>query len=829
MVWVGATMTHGYGQVDPALVNPQLAVDMRRPDWEATSVSYWPSYSDITSRQRAAYLAWLAHGRRSPGVPISYVFLFFYGLERRVLDAIDLQTAHTRPGLDELATIRAEIEGLRTVYADEFAADHSGSSFDRYSSSLVDVIDAITAANADTFPSIPEYGPNIWQMPLALKVALGRMARDRVPISADWALAWAWLHPRIYTRTPQRRCRAEFDTLFKLRYTARNGDGLRVRSVKGKVKLDYQGASIVSRYKPIEISALPEVSDQERPVQVLAALAEQVSNDLDAFSRWLGRHPDDKTSLAAIATLPVELVDTTASATLASLVMWASDAVSGRESAVIDSRPALQLWSSPKFGKADAVALANLLQKLGYGIEPDVRCGGPTLVPGPMVLFHAKPDTPHTAGRSYSAATLVAHLGVTVAAADGHVDQAELDQITHQLKSALSLTDGEHQRLAAHIAWLTATGVKLTGLKTRLEPLTTGERETLADFVAAVAAADGVITATESRAVDKIHTLLGLDPTGAARRLHNAITARAANAPVASVVSEPVTIRTATSPAPGYAIPPAPQPDSAMPSYAGRHGRPSEAAVVASSGFVLDEQLIADRRADTATVAALLTRIFDDDPDTPPGDPISTISAATSSQRPDPMKSVTADGPAPLDAGHRELLDALAERNSWYRVEFDKLAAANHLDPDEALTALNQASVAASGRALISGVERLTVDAEAHPHLQAAQTRAPEMHGAVAPTAPQAAVAGVSSGTARPGGTFHAGLDAAHSALLDALAPQTTWFRVQFEALAADNGLLPDAALELLNNAALDVCDDLLLDGAERLTVNQYALTEMLE
>ena len=47
-------------------------------------MTYWPSYSEISSAARTAYVDWLASGRR-PGAHIGYVFLFFYGIERRVL------------------------------------------------------------------------------------------------------------------------------------------------------------------------------------------------------------------------------------------------------------------------------------------------------------------------------------------------------------------------------------------------------------------------------------------------------------------------------------------------------------------------------------------------------------------------------------------------------------------------------------------------------------------------------------------------------------------------------------------------------------------------
>ncbi|MGH2217805.1 TerB N-terminal domain-containing protein, partial [Enterococcus faecalis] len=67
MLYVGRQLAAavGYGP-DPALIDPRLPLDFRRPDWAAGSVGYWPSYSDITPGARAAYLTWLADGRRAP-------------------------------------------------------------------------------------------------------------------------------------------------------------------------------------------------------------------------------------------------------------------------------------------------------------------------------------------------------------------------------------------------------------------------------------------------------------------------------------------------------------------------------------------------------------------------------------------------------------------------------------------------------------------------------------------------------------------------------------------------------------------------------------------
>lgn len=855
MVWVGSSMAHQYGRADPALINPTLPVDVAHPDWAAAGVDYWPSYADLTAQQRAAFLAWLSHGRRAPGAAISYVFLFLYGLERRVLDLLNPNSQPTSAEVAELVQIRDELAGLRATYAVPTGSDHPANSFDRYCGALVDLIDSVLAATQPPLPPVPDYVARTWEVPLTMKVALSRIVASNQAIPVEWALAWAWMHPDVYTRTPQRRCQDEFDALFRARYAARHSDGLRVQPGSDPITLEYHGASTTAGSIRIVLS-LSNVSDQAQAVQALSVLVEECNNELDAYSRWVGRHPGDHTSLAAVSMLPVELLDPAEGSPLADLLTWARSVLGDGHIAVTDPDQLLRFWGVERPGKAHSVAIGNMLQKLGFGMEPDVRCGGPVLGSEPMVLFRAQPDTPHAAGSAYAAATLVAHFGVAVAAADGHVDDGEVEQIVRHLDMTLTLSPGERGRLQAHVAWLGAAGVKMTGLKRRLEPLTTAERVTLADFVATVAAADGVIEPAESRTVDKIHTLLGLDPATAAGRLHAAMTRLAASDTSGSAATEPVTILPGSAPEQGHRIP-APQqvigasPPSTTGRYVSRHGaaEPDEPEI---SGFSLDAELIAARRADTEQVSALLTRILED---TDTDDGISLgISGGQTSDAPNPAVQLAEPAdttpeqastlpPVSLDAAHRTLLDALTERTNWYRVEIDRLALALHLEPALTLEALNDASRAASNTPLITGAERLTINIDALTALTAAAQPAdpvPEPNVAQAPqpstdsTSPLSVTTVTEHSAYDRGATgtksqvLHAGLDEAHSALLHALTAQSAWFRVQFETLANDHGLLPDAALERLNDAALDACDDLLLDGGERLTVNEYALTEML-
>ena len=46
--------------------------------------------------------------------------------------------------------------------------------------------------------------------------------------------------------------------------------------------------------------------------------------------------------------------------------------------------------------------------------------------------------------------------------------------------------------------------------------------------------------------------------------------------------------------------------------------------------------------------------------------------------------------------------------------------------------------------------------------------------------------------------------------------------------LAEKHGLLPDGALDTINDAALELCDEMLCEGDQVLTLNQEVLKEML-
>ncbi|MFI6713293.1 TerB N-terminal domain-containing protein [Nonomuraea sp. NPDC050478] len=653
LLYVGTQLTAPSGySADPALINPALPVDLRRPDWGGQGLDYWPSYSDIPPHSRAAYLSWLADGRRFPQAPIGYVFLYFYGLERRVLH--DLQRDRSSAAF-ELPIIHQEVRRLLRIYGGQKA-------FNRYAGQFEQVLDLLATGAPERDPAPPptrDYPP-----PLRLRAGLGALAAQGVPVPAEWALTWIRSHPEYYPRTPATRCAAEFDALFLRRYAARYGKGLLVRPGRKEVTLDYRPASAGFRgVAALTLPGIPDVLGYAAPTRKLVALADECTSDLEAYSRYLGRVPDGQRSVQAQALLPAELMNLSGGVA-GQAIAWAHQRLDTREFAVVPVSEFSTFISSPqaaKLVKKDVVALAQVLGRAGVGVEPDPRLGGAVLTSGSMVLFTA-PDGPTAAASdAYQAATLLLHLAAAVSAADGDFDETEQRHLSNHLERALHLTAEERRRLHAHLRWLTVTPVKLTGLTRRIAGIDAGQRQYVAEFLTAVAGADGRISPDEVKTLTKIYRLLELDPALLA------VSTRPMPA------TEPVVVRPA-QPERGYAIP--------------QRTEQTVAPLVR-----LDEAAIAAKLAETARVGALLGSIFTEDETPPAAAPLPAAAPV-----------------AGLDGQHSGLVRELASGEQVSRARFEHLAARWKLLPDGALDRINEAAYELAGEPLLDGDDPIRVD-----------------------------------------------------------------------------------------------------------------------
>ncbi|MDQ3288378.1 MAG: TerB N-terminal domain-containing protein [Pseudomonadota bacterium] len=560
MLYVGTTMAAANdGSTDPCLINPRLSV-ARSGDFRERHTNYWPSYCDISSTGRRAYLNWLADGRSHPECDIGYVFLFFYGLERRII--------HDTRADDQLKSewpaIRDELRRLLAIYSEQ-----SGS-FRRYAGELLNYIELAFATDRLYEQTIPDL-PRTYELPPYIRLALGQAAVDRVPVPAQLALAWVRLNPETYLRTAATRCPEEFERLFVLRYHDALGDGLVLPKNRTKLKLVYQAASSGFHGSRITMTYgdVPDVTALIAPIRTLNEIVSQCTDELGPFSRAVGKDASVRDSLDGLLMLPATLWPPEASQRLKAL----TDSMKGGMLTRSLHEIVADLGGASSDPTRDRVrALARSLESVQIGMEPNVLAGARTpSATDPIVLFAIPAMEPgEVDSAAFRTAALTLQLASAVAQADGTFNEHEIDHLRSEIESWSHLTPPHRQRLHAHLQWLVASPVSLQSLKRKLEPMELRAKEAVATFMATVAQSDGVVSPEEVKFLEKVYKALGVNPKRVFTDVH--------------------ALEAGTAPTRG----------------------------AERKGFQLDAERIATLQADTARVSALLSEIFTEEHSPPP-------------------------------------------------------------------------------------------------------------------------------------------------------------------------------------------------------------------
>ena len=495
------------GYTESSLIDPTLKINSKSPDYNGEHMGYWPSFGDINPQSRAAYIEWLASDRSDSDCYIGYVFLYFYGFERRLLvDGKDLSAS-------ECSVLVAELQRLKRVYG-------VNRSFNGYVTNLL--AHAWVLYSADGQPDISLLTAKR-SFTSVFKYLLGQTVAGGKPVSGDLALAWVRSHPDFSLRTPARRCEHEFDQLFKLRYREKYSDGVMISPNKTQLLLEYHPASSSLRgYQSVKLK-LPDPSRLKAPVKKLMGVAERCTDELEAYSRFVGKPGNSKESLSAIAFLPSDLAASIQHDRFNQLKGW----IGARIKNSVGLLPTETLLShlgedAPvKINKKDAEMLANLVEKTGYGLAPDVRFHhAKPEIGGHVVLFDNGHGPDFEPSHAFNQVGTILRLGAMVAVIDGHVDGAEVSILEILINADPQLSLTEKKSLRAYLHWRLNTKGDITGLKASLESISSREKSTVSHILVSVALADGKIDPTEIKELEKLYSSLGLDKAMVSSDIH---------------------------------------------------------------------------------------------------------------------------------------------------------------------------------------------------------------------------------------------------------------------------------------------------------------------
>ncbi|MEQ9569521.1 MAG: TerB N-terminal domain-containing protein [Longimicrobiales bacterium] len=649
MVYIGEEMAafSRWQGVDPALINPRLEVSA---GGLTRVLGYWPSYSEIQPGQRRVYLEWLAGGRRDPDIPLGYVFLFFYGLERRVLADYSLDPKSVHPDLEP---IREELKALLEI--------HRGDSFQQYGNSLLQLLEIRLGELEDATP--PTENPH-WDLPAKVKVCIGQMIQEGRAIPPEWAHSWVVCDRETGLRTPALRCAGEFDALFRIRYAEKFGEGMKVREPKTRLTIKHGTASrgVPDEFGMFEVD-LPDITSITGPQKKLREIADQVQDELDSYSRHVGRN-NDRSSVEAQALLPAELVGTRQDDDTDALRTLLQE--SARESGEVGRvrvRDLAELYPTKTPGKIykdEARKICDLVRKLGFGIEPDTARGGPNIGQSEVVSVFRLPEGKQGAEAAWSeTATLLLRLGSAVAASDESITEDEERDLERHLEEMMDLTEPQRLRFRAHLRWSLTHPISMRGVRAKARSLSDSDKAKVAHAMLGVAGADGKIDRSEMKTLTRIYEVLGFSEHDLYSDLHE----------LASGDLGPVTVKDADD-TPEYEI--------ERPENKGKAKKPA-------GTIALDREKIARISRESESASALLAGVFQE--------------AEDQGEEPEaPGAELSAFG---FDEAHEGIFQEIITRDRWSEEELSDLVEKHGLFVGGVVEVINEAAFEICGEPLI--------------------------------------------------------------------------------------------------------------------------------
>ncbi|MEI9424189.1 TerB N-terminal domain-containing protein [Mesorhizobium sp. Cs1299R1N1] len=667
MIYVGERLPRQGSSTDPenCLIDPRLTVGAHG-DPLGQTMGYWPSYSSISPAARKSYLDWLAGSRSDPDAYIGYVFLYFYGLERRLM-------LEERPA--DADGVVVEVRRLLQVYG-------GNGSFKRYAGELLSAYQLKSAQLPEKLDL--EVEENSYEIPIMLKVALGMRVRSGEAIEPDLLLAYVLADPETRVRTPARRAQTLLRELFAEAVEKQYPNGVRV-SAAGvrKLKVNYRACSgtFDLAIRPFG-GDLPDITNRSEPIGGARRIFDDCTDRLDNYSRMLGRSEGLRPSLAAVAQLPLGLrlkyAEELPGQPLSRLRELSSD------DALISIQQ-LAEWAGMEPNKISARAkqkeLAAILAAFGYGHTADPSFSLRSAKPDEQAMFFGlerEAEADPEPSQHYRPMQLSIMLGMVIAFADGFLHPTEERRLFSKVDEAPGLSMDERVRLKAEIKVCAADASRVVEWTKGIRDVPKDRREDLADELVAVAAADGTLHAREVSQLEKLFRQMGLDQNSLYSRLHGSVAPQ--KRPRDGNDDLPLVIPAGIQP-PGIPVSP-----------------PSAGAPATR----VDISRLEAIRRETRSTSSVLADIFVDEAEPP------------IELQPEIEEIDTSNGDARFDGLERRygwLLSQLIEQETWTASDFERLMRNADLMPGAAKQALNDWSLDRFDELVLDGEDPVIVNA----------------------------------------------------------------------------------------------------------------------
>lgn len=665
-------------------VEEASAINLRLPIGQASRtsgpLSYYPQYKWLTPDQRAVYLDWLAGGRKDE-IPesreLGYVFLFFYGLERRLI-------------VDKIQDREVVAEIVRLLQ--HYGTSTRSRSLHSYTSQLIHFWG--WQQGIDYYGQLLEWMKTLpvallGDDEIAIILAYYFQKGNALPTDLAYELASRSFDSRrsvIVTRV-----NTEFRSLFLKRYLEKYSGGLNLKQAARSIRLQYRPASPSLLYNRSAFSIqIPDVIGLPSQFKELSTIWNSCVENLSSYSRAKSKGDDLSAGINAYMALPMEL---RIGSPHPLAKRWEDALMVARPGngcsiiEVVEVAKLLDISQHDKLSHGQSRDLAEIIESLGFGVEPDARYDGAYAWDQELAVYKPIDSKVTAPSDNYRGASVLLKLCVLVAGADGHVASEELNVSRHFIEKNLTLSPEDQQRLEVLEQVLVLDPSRVKGSLVRIAtPIPKGQRELICEVLVHVAAADNVITKDEIRTLARIFKAFGLSNDKLELNLKSV-----------STEFREVTIQTGGSRIPGEAIPAPSQP------------------------FRINMARVDQIAQETSEVIGILSKVMveDESENVTPIDNGQKKSVTVTQATNVSEKQKTVDGPPDwlqsLDSKYHQVLLHLIEQDSWKRADFDALVKKFQLMPLNAFDAINEWADENLGDFILEGDDPILVHKESIP------------------------------------------------------------------------------------------------------------------
>lgn len=609
-----------------------LSSPVGTPDGERSKLNYWPSYQNLTDNQRAKYLEWLASGRNSELEEVGYIFIFFYGLERRYFkDKKDKEII-----LNEVQRLLAkygELSGsLRSYLGNFLIYGYLEKGIDNISLENLNLLEKLVFEN--TF----------------LSIKLAYLYQNNLPLDPKTAFNISKsLDISNKNSVVIKRTSKLIEDLFFKKYLCKYEENFMLKLSKRKEVIYYRTAT--SDFQVNNSFEIPNILGISSQFKNLGLLFNECVEDLRGVSSLIAKGiPEDDPRYFSV--LPEILKDSKEHPLKNQFMKIINESENKEIYNFIKISSLLNLINiepREKLTLTQSKSIVQLCRDLGYKIEPDPFITGNSYSQtNEVAIFKATNFEENFI--NYNLSKLILEIGIVISNSDGVIEQNEIDYLTSFIKTFNSSED-EILRINALKYLYISNPPNLNGLGKKIkEKLNKDQIQIISEFIVSLSTIDGELHKKEEKILKTLFKAMGVEMSELEALLEK----------FKERYEEPVEVLVGSN----------------------LKGEIIEEEVV-KQGIILDKNIIKKTLANTKEISAILGSIFDEDQDVENNEIIDNAKKVT-------ILTKDSEETNQLDSRYKNIFNEIILKSEWSRIEFETLVKKYNFMPSAIIEILNE-------------------------------------------------------------------------------------------------------------------------------------------